>query len=55
MRCLYADHYSETHLMIEIDGRAFRPMTKRGVDRIIAERVLQTNTYKSRGNRRDVV
>ena len=39
MRCLYRCGYSETHLMVEIDGVAFKPLTRRGIDRIIARRI----------------
>ena len=40
MRCLYRCGYSETHVMIEIDGVAFRPLTAGGLRRIIARRVI---------------
>jgi hypothetical protein len=40
LRCLYLPSYSETHLMIEIDGRPHRPRTVRGVVGVLAKRLF---------------
>ena len=41
MRCLYSCDYSDTHLMIEIDGRASKARTVRGIYKLLADRLAQ--------------
>jgi len=41
MRCLYSCSYSDTHLMIEIDGRASSARTVRGIYKLLAYRLVQ--------------
>jgi hypothetical protein len=40
MRLLYDDAYSETAYMVEIDGIARRPRTRKGLRRLLAKRIL---------------
>jgi hypothetical protein len=42
IRCLMADGYSETRMMLEIDGRQRKARTVRGMVRMVCARVMKT-------------
>jgi len=39
VRCLYSEDYSDTHLMVEVDGVASKARTVGGVYRLLARRL----------------
>ncbi len=41
IRCLYSDVYSETKLMLEVDGKAYAPRTWLGIVKLIAKRLVR--------------